>query len=305
MTETMNPSEELAVIVPITTEARQYAHRFASQQATAQKRKQVVLNTLAVCAVHDYMQRIGFQTARESSESWNPSIQLCSDVADLEIVGAGKLECRPVKYPETDCQIPAEAWHDRIGYVPVQIHLEEREAKILGFIERAATVVTVNQLRSLADLIDHLHNLMEAPAILPTIRLDEWLQGIIETGWQTVESLFGSPELAFRTETIRQAKLIDLGLQLDRTPVGLIVELTPDVSENRTRIRLQVRTIEQVYLPPNLRLVVLDDAGETFLEAQSRQQDNLIQLQFSGRSGESFRVAVMLGEAQITEQFLI
>ncbi|HEY9845691.1 MAG TPA: DUF1822 family protein, partial [Candidatus Caenarcaniphilales bacterium] len=59
------------------------------------------------------------------------------------------------------------------------------------------------------------------------------------------------------------------------------------------------------YLPPSLQLVVLDESGASFLEAQARSADNYIQLQFSGTAGERFSVQVTLGEVSTTEDFVI
>jgi hypothetical protein len=177
------------------------------------------------------------------------------------------------------------------------------------------------------------------------VNLSQWLGNIFETGWQAIETLLnqGEPELtiAFRSaesavldselnlrepelETafrsaestvfdseisapggIKRAKLIDLGMQLAGYTVALIVELTPQ-SHNRRHILLQVHpTGNQIYLPPLLQLTVLDEFGLVFLEAQARSADNYIQLQFSGLPGEQFSVKVALGEASITEDFVI
>jgi hypothetical protein len=104
---------------------------------------------------------------------------------------------------------------------------------------------------------------------------------------------------------IRRAKLIDLGMQLAGYKVALIVELTPQ-SHNRRHILLQVHPAgNQIYLPPLLQLIVLDEFGLVFLETQARNADNYIQLQFDGLPGEQFSVKVALGDASITEDFVI
>ena len=318
-----------AVPLPITQAALQTADRFASQQPTPQKAEQVRLNTIAVSVMNDYLQLMGISTNLETSDSWNPLMQLCADTADLEVVGAGKLECRSI-LADSACLIPPETWQDRIGYVVVAIDIAAREARLLGFAEQAAEELALNTLQTPEALLDHLDRLLHpvasvapvapvAPADRGSIaNLSRWLQNQAEAGWQTVESLlspaepaygFRSIETGFRNiETapcenlIRRAKLINLAIRLP-DPVALVVELEPDAQ--RTHICLQVHPTHQAYLPAELRLTVLDEDGNIFLEAQSRGADNYLQLQLSGLPGERFAVQVAIADARVVEQFVI
>jgi len=322
--------EDSALPLPITLAARRKAQEFASGQPTPQKAEQVRLNTLAVYAVKDYLEMMGIPCDLSIADIWNPIARLCADVADLEVTGIGRLECRPLKLHEQTCYIPPEVWSDRIGYVVVQIDESSLSATVLGFTQTANTEeVSINQLRPVEDLIDHLNQPMPIAAA-PTpamarsqqVNLSQWLANAFETGWQTVESLLNpeQPDLAFRCRGIdsavlpdselldvgvRRGKLIDLGIQVAGHPVALIIELTPETERKRS-ILLQVHPADnQLYLPPSLQLTVLDESGATFLEAQSRSADNYIQLQFSGVPGEQFSVRVSLGDASILQDFVI
>ena len=86
-----------ALLLPILQAARQIASHLASQQSTSQKASQVRLNTIAVCVVNDYLQMLGIATELSTSNIWKPAVRLTADIADLEIVGVGTLECRPVQ----------------------------------------------------------------------------------------------------------------------------------------------------------------------------------------------------------------
>lgn len=311
MTYNLNTPEDLALRLPITSQAIAFADRFSQQQSTPAKRAQVNLNTLAICAVNDYLQMMGFRTNLPAGDSWNPIARMCADVADLEVMGIGKLECRPVNPENTECSIPPEVWLDRVGYIFVQIDSASRAATILGFIPKAIARVRLNRLRSVEDFIDHLHSLMTTPVV----QLHRWLEGLesaFDAGWQTLESLFANSEPAYRSlnrsqipNSIQKGKIIDLGIQLQSQPISLVVELSPEADDERTNIRLKVCPTIQTYLPPNIQLIVIDESGATFLEAQSRTVDNLIQLQFTGTPGEKFSVIVQLGDARVTEQFTI
>jgi Protein of unknown function (DUF1822) len=302
-----------AVPLPITQAALQTANRFARQQPTPQRAEQVRLNTIAVSIVNNYLCLMGIPTDLEAGDSWNPLIQLCADTADLEVVGAGKLECRSI-LADSACPVPPEVWQDRIGYVVVAIDLAAGEAKLLGFVEQAAEELALNRLQTPEALLEHLDRLLHpasADARSPIVSLSQWLQNQAEAGWQTVESLLSPADAAYgfrgietapRENPIRRAKLINLAIRLP-DPVVLVVELEPD--EQRTHICLQVHPTHQAYLPAELRLTVLDQDGNIFLEAQARGADNYLQLQFSGLPGEPFGVRVAIADAYVMEQFVI
>jgi hypothetical protein len=151
------------------------------------------------------------------------------------------------------------------------------------------------------------------------VNLSRWLENVFEGGWQTLEAVLGTTNLAwsFRStiqlgdrkldypdSIVRGIKLIDLGIQLTGHPVALIVTLIPEANQ-KTNVILRVHPVSQTYLPHYTRLTVLDEYRATFLEAQARSADNFIQLQFSGNAGEHFSVEVALGVASITEDFVI
>jgi hypothetical protein len=329
MTYHTNEVEDFALPLPITQTARRTAQQFASTQPTPQKAEQVRLNTLAVCVVNDYLQLMGIPTDLSVGDSWNPIVRLCADVADLEVSGLGRLECRPVKRQQATCYVPPEVWSDRIGYVVVEIDESSNQATVLGFAQTAAREeLPISQLQSVEELIEHLNpqrqTVAAAAATLTQrakVNLSQWLTNVFETGWQTLETVLNpaEPDLAFSFRSadsgvlvdselpdmgIRRAKLVDLGMQI-ASPVALVVEVIPE-SEQRRNILLQVHpTGNQTYLPALLELTVLDESGLVFLEAQARSADNYIQLQFSGLSGEQFSVKVALDEASILEDFVV
>lgn len=327
MDNSTSQTNDFSLPLPITQVARKKAQEFALQQPTPQKAERVRLNTLAVCVVNDYLQMMGIRTDLTASDSWNSVVRLVADVADLEVIGLGRLECRPLQAHEQTCDIPPEVWEDRIGYIVVQLDQPLREATVLGFAHTAA-INHISQLQPVEDLLAHLSQLMQPVAAaasvadrITLVKLSQWLQNIFEPGWSPIEALLGRKDasLAFsfrrgdfgETESnhpegaIKRAKLIDLGMQLAGHQVAVIVGLRPE-SNLKTAILLQVHpTNNQIYLPPLLQLIVFDESGAIFLQAQARRADNYIQLQFSGKPGEQFSVKVSLGDFNITENFVI
>lgn len=314
--------DDFALTLPISQSARITAQQFANQQPNPEKAEQVRLNTLAVWVVNDYLEMMDIPTDLQASDSWNPIMRLCGNVADLEVPSVGRLECRPVHLHQQICSIPPETWEERVSYLVVQFDESLQEARLLGFIPSVATeTLPLEQLQPLEAFIDHLGQLRQSP-VSSLVNLSQWFGGVFETGWQTIESLWNVPELrptyAFRSpETLelnalnrpelitKRAKVIDLGIQILNQPVMLIVEISPE-KDQQTSIHLQLHaTGNQIYLPPGVHLTVLDSSGAVFLDAQSRKSDNYIQLQFRGEPTEQFSVRVALDNTSITEHFRI
>ncbi|MBD2504431.1 DUF1822 family protein [Anabaena azotica] len=322
MTNITNKLEDFTITLPISQAARTNAQQFAKNQPNLKKAEQVRLNTLAVSVVNDYLQMMEVPTDLIASDSWNPIMQLCTDVADLVVPSVGRLECRPVQLHEQVCAVPPETWEERVGYVIVQVDETNTEAKLLGFIKNVTTeTIPLNQLQPIEALIDRLEQLRTSP-VDALVNLSQWFIGQCQAGWQTLEDLLNSlearPAYAFRSPVstpdavfnlkeavTRRAKLIDLGIQIVNQPVMLIVEIAPEAN-GQTSVRLQLHsTGEQLYLPAGVELKVLDTSGAIFLEAQARSADNYLQLQFRGELEEQFSVQVSLDDMSITENFVI
>ena len=345
MTRTINHILEKSIPLPITSAAVRIARQFADQQPTPEKQQQVYFNTLAVCAVHDYMQMMDIPTDLKASDSWNPTKQVYHDAADLKLTGLGHLECRPMKAAclqksaQSICYIPPEIPDDRIGILVVAIDDLRREATLLGFVEKTATSeLSINQLQTIDDFLEYLERL-ESPIVAPvaTVNLSQWFQNIFAAGWQSLEALLSS-NAAFVSATrwggsdrslptnnktlsastlkcfeqrdatkssIKAAKLIDLGIQLGNQSLVLLMALTSEENE-KVGISVQVHPVKEKFLPPHLRLVMLSQAGEIVQEVASRSQDNFIQLRrFKTQSGTCFSIQLHLDDLNITEDFTV
>ena len=234
-------TECLTIAIPITQAARRTAHAFARDQPTLEKSKRVYLNTLAVLVVQNYMQMLDISTNLDSSYSWNPVGRMFADVADLN-TSFGRLECRPTIANEQTCFIPPEVWQDRIGYIVVQVDETCREGTLLGFVPTVSQQqLPINQLRSLDELLDHLHQ--------PTsklVRLSQWFDDIIEPGWQTMEELLGTrsrnPLLAFRLGEVgsitnsKNFRRLIKQLYASQTKMSASTSIPPDPSAALTQL---------------------------------------------------------------------
>jgi hypothetical protein len=309
--------------VLLSFEAHAIAQNCCRGISNRRQAKQIYLNTLAVYAVEVYLHCMGLETDWKNSDSRNPLLFKFMDVADLEVKELGKLECRPV-LPEDDVlQIPPEVWEDRIGYVAVQLEHSLREATVLGFTQKAAAQIPLNQLQSLDELLGYLSRIQQpkiAKQALITVKLNQWIQGIFEEGWQALEEMLApSTEYGFARGTKKdrdtsssypfgRAKIIDFGLLLNRQTVALVIEFKPTENQE-VDVRARVRPMGELeYLPPGLRLKVTlnpDTPTEDSQEVTAREKDNWIQLEFDELSGRKFRVEVSLEDAAHAEELVV
>ena len=151
-----------------------------------------------------------------------------------------------------------------------------------------------------------------------TTKLSQWLQGVIDEAWQTIDSI-SNPELnlAFSTRNVdkatKKAKIIDLGIDLGNRKVALLVNISPDksannkneISEEKINVLAQLYPMSgEKYLPQNIKFMLISKAGKTLQEVTSRIQDNYIQLKpFKGKTGKKFSIQISLGDISIKEDF--
>lgn len=141
------------------------------------------------------------------------------------------------------------------------------------------------------------------------VNLSQWLNNIVETGWQTLESLISSePELGFNfrsdaTEVgIRRVKR----LQFDSTPdVLLVVTLTVEADDRR---RIWVQLLPQapeIILPENMQLSLVSETEEVLQSARSGSASNYIQLRpFRCAIETQFQLEVTIADRRIVEAFV-
>lgn len=195
----MQTLDDFSIPLLIPNQAKTVAAEFAAQQPTPQRATQVYLNTLAVSMVNNYLRIMGIPTNLTAGDSWNRAVRLYADVADLEVVGRGRLECRPRTsdgdLDSTACFVPPEVQTDRIAYIVVELDLEQELATLLGFVETAENSISLRQLRSPDELLEHLLSSPQPETVPTSVNLRQWLQNTVTTGWETVETLLFPPEL--------------------------------------------------------------------------------------------------------------
>lgn len=336
-----NLSESLTLSVPISADAYRLAQKFRNYHNNPLKGKQVYFNTLAISVVKVYLRYIGIETNWEDCLSYNPLTQTLLDIADLDIQGLGKIECRPIEIIEEAkniaddiIHVPLEVCLDRIGYVFVQINELLKTATILGFSKTIPEngELYISELQSLEDLLFILSQPVELETqsvvfVLQTTNLGQWFKNVFEIGWQTVESLLSlqqQAEIAFRGKvfetiddnsqldtqyrnsniSIERGKVFDLSQQLKDEQIILIVEVI-STCEQEIDIWVKICPLGTVKnLPEELQLFVLDELGTIVMQATARSTENIL-LNFSSAFGEKFSIKLTLNDISFTENFQV
>ncbi|MGK7889263.1 MAG: DUF1822 family protein [Leptolyngbyaceae cyanobacterium] len=150
-------NDDLNFSMNIPLKAHEIAQQFYRRQISPDKAKQVYLNTLAVYSVHTYLQYLEIASNLTTSDSWDTTMQSFSDVADLDIPGYGRLECRPVLPGEKQCYVPPEVWGDRAGYIAAQLDENLEKVTLLGFLSTVnSAYIQLERWRSLSLLLEAL-----------------------------------------------------------------------------------------------------------------------------------------------------
>jgi hypothetical protein len=314
----MTLTQSQPIVVLLDRNAHRYAQQFAGEQATSQKGKQVYLNTLAVCAVDRYLKWLSISTNLSQSDCWHPGLRAIFDVADLILPRIGKLECRPILPGETALVIPPEVSSDRIGYLVIQLTESLDRVQLLGFIRasqisQSTAAIPLTKLRSLDDFLDTIHR----QNVLVDLR--QWMEESFQPEWQSVELIFASQGRSFRTansnsisqtnifpvRVISRGKVITWERESDRLSFILVVKMTRQ-SSDAIDICLQLYPGgEMNCLPSELQFSVIDESGNTCLEATTRDEDNWIQLEFTCHSEEEFTIKIDVKRMSFVEQFIV
>lgn len=306
MNKNNHPIEDWSIPVPLTSEILRIARQFAREQLIPEKAQQVYFNTLAVCTVNNYLRILGISTNLWASDSWNSSVRIAEDIADLWVTGKGSLECRPIKPGAYGCYIPPLVGFERIGYVVVEIDEPAKLATLRGFAPNkvGSGDLSLRNLHSLEYLPQYLYRLR------PLVNLSQWFKNIFETNWESIEAVLGNeatePALAFRSikaSNLKRCKQLKLGTQEEL--VALIVNITPESDSNINILVELMPANNRTYLPANLQLILLDEQEQAIIDTKTKEHNQHIQLDLSGEPGEYFSIKVVLGEASFREDFII
>lgn len=123
-----------------------------------------------------------------------------------------------------------------------------------------------------------------------------------EIRWKAAELLW---EINPETTAAGIRKAIDFGMQFDKNAIALMVAILPKSDETMAILIRAYPQSDRAYLPQGLELSGLDMSGNSFYIVQARNKDNYIQFKFTAELGDKFNIRVALGDADITQSFVI
>ena len=342
-----NYSTDLRLLLPeviwLEPEHFQQARKMSNQVRSEAQQWQTYLNTLGLSAFQEWLrERIPEQPINREPNLIEPICQLKVGEFKLGLIATEHILDEVVNVPQAVIDRPDDAAH---FYVVLEVAEEQEEAIIRGFL-RHDELVNYRSKVNLQLSQDSCYQLplslfdaesnhllfycrhVEPSAILPSVastetvpdslslvmesgraKLSQWLEGIFDPGWLSVDALLGSEaNLAWSTRAIsegaQRGKLIDLGMEVGDHTVALLVTVTPEDSE-KIGIQIQLSPTQgERYLPPNTQLTLYSQSGRTLQSTQSRGQDNYIQLKpFKGKEGICFSVEVSIGDISVVEDF--
>jgi Protein of unknown function (DUF1822) len=329
-----NNIEHFTVELDHTT--HQWAAKFAAQQTTPEKGRRVYLNTLAVCAVRQYLSCVAqLEIDLNLSDAWQPGLPSIMDIADLVIPHVGTIECRPVLSNIAEINLPPETIDDRLGYVAVQFSTDLSSVELIGFITNPVvanpqpSTYRINQLQPLDQLLDVIFGKR-------TTNLTQLLAGLLGTGWEAICNNTPSDlamnklvddgqqigltnrEFALRNvantlgnssyESIcdfTAGKLITLQAQIENIPLLLLIGLSHE-ADGRVKVRTRIYAAgQEPLLPAHLQLTLKEENGQSLSQVQYPEAMNFIQLQaFRLVPGTRFDIQVTLDKSSFTESFV-
>lgn len=313
-------NEQLTFPVPLGMSDFNFAREFSGQQKNTAKARQVLLNTLAVRAVGFYCcNLLSVETDFENSDSWDSSARILMDVADLEIKGLGKLECRPIQPGEKVCYVPPEVWEDRIAYVIVEIDEKEKMANLLGFVRKVeAEQVSLEQLQPLEDLIDVFDSISLQQRIEQIIRIEK----LLASDWLESEKVLTASGRSGRSRRISQSSLdssailLNKGklISIDGRDFALMVDIRQQENEqNKVKVSFELIPVGNIRsLPSGLEFALLAPSGKMLTSATAKQGDNCLRitpifdlekLELAKQNGKPYQIKVTFNGKTHSESF--
>jgi Protein of unknown function (DUF1822) len=316
----MNSNNISNFTIPLDRTAHEWAAKFASDQTSTAKGKQVYLNTLAVWAVRQYLSwTCQLDLDLSQGDSWQIELQSIMNVADLVIPGVGKLECVPVLPSVTEIQL-SPLIDDRIGYVMVQFSENLNSVQLLGFVSQSTVeVISIDQIQDLEELLDLIY-------LDRVNNLSKFLAGMLGIGWEPIEKSLEIDEIdtaAHREFALRNAisqlnspsydsiqgftasKTINLRAKIASIPLLLLIGLSQE-SDGQIKVKIRLHSGGGItVLPANIELILQAPNGDRLSEVQYPRGMNFIQLQsFKLQPGTEFKIQVALGEDNFIESFV-
>jgi hypothetical protein len=144
------------------------------------------------------------------------------------------------------------------------------------------------------------------------IQLSEWRQNqscnILQENWDTIENILGRrtnyryhPQNPQNSGRIGRAKKIEIS---KGHQIALVIYVTPE-STNELDILVQLYALSLQYLSKHTKLIIYNDSGNKFQEAQPQIGDIGIQINFTAEIGDKFYIEIKNENYSFFESFIV
>ena len=208
---------------------------------------------------------------------------------------------------------------DLVGdiYLAVQVSLEESWLRVWGFTSHQELHkqgdYDISDGSYAIDRSDLWFNLETMPAIWNLVKPKPNILSQLDFSslWQPFDEFVADwnwrPAMELRQSRFQRhwARKIDQIITLQDHPCALMIGFQEE-ADHKYLIQVRISSgNEQIYLPDNLELIVLEANGEVIDTSTSRKADNWIQVEFTGEANDEFQVKVQRAGASIIEEFVI
>ncbi|WP_009546441.1 DUF1822 family protein [Crocosphaera subtropica] len=134
--------------------------------------------------------------------------------------------------------------------------------------------------------------------------LSQWFQNSFGENWQPVETISA---FAWRSNTSQETTSVTRAKLINLTQDFIIFCVTiQSIDFDHYNIHLQILSSDdKKALPEQLKLSLLDEAGNLIKQVSTQSQDNLIQLQLSSELGDQFITKIEVNSINFKEYFSI
>ncbi|MEM9925741.1 MAG: DUF1822 family protein [Cyanobacteria bacterium P01_D01_bin.50] len=143
------------------------------------------------------------------------------------------------------------------------------------------------------------------------VRLSNWFDNLVESGWQALEQVLNPRQLQFeiiRNGDISKGKLIDRTMLDDGFAVVLTLKQERLANDSFDIVLRLYSTPEKNHLPSGIKMRMFyrdSNNNEVGTDIKAGSSDEWIKLNFTGKSGDEFAVEIVKGDISVIDRFVI
>ena len=247
------------------------------------------------------LEKAGYKTSKSPSDSQDDSvikIKLDSDNASMADVENILAKIRIMAQDES-----IEIQDIRKGCIEFVFSGSEEGLKRLESLIKSGELTELNGIKIIS-----AESAVESSRV---VRLSNWLDNLVESGWEALEQLLNPRQLQFetiRSDNVSKAKLIDRTMLDEGFAVVLTLKQEP-LANNSIDITLRIYpAFEEAHLPEGIKMRMFckdENGNQVSTDTQASSSDEWIQLHFTGESAEEFGVEIVKGDVSVIENFVI